>query len=173
MGASRLARVAGGVALAGLLAGATGWAQVPVPQPFPRPGEPPRTQPAPAPPGQTVAGEPSDATLGFPVYPGADFITSFDAGFGQRYYLFGTNTPYADIVNYYKVVLSKGGERIFDEPPVYMFEMGRFREETMAFPPGITVKDYTWGGSEGYLAVKGSVGTRYRTIIQIVPLTEG
>ena len=54
-----------------------------------------------------------------------------------------------------------------------LFLIGRFREETMAFPPGVTVKDYTWGGSEGYLAVKGSVGTRYRTIIQIVPVTEG
>ena len=28
-----------------------------------------------------------------------------------------------------------------------MFEVGRFREETMAFPPGVTVKDWTWGGS--------------------------
>ena len=142
-----------------------------------KPAEPPTTQPAPvppqAPPGQPAAGTPTDAELGLPVYPGADFIASFDAGFGQRYYLFGTNAPYRDIVNYYKVVLKKGGNELFDEPPVYLFEMGRFREETMAFPPGVTVKDYTWGGSEGYLAVKGSVGTRYRTIIQIVPVTQG
>ena len=148
-----------------------------MPRPFPKPGEPPTTQPAPvppqAPPGQPAAGTPTDAELGLPVYPGADFIASFDAGFGQRYYLFGTNAPYRDIVNYYKVVLKKGGNELFDEPPVYLFEMGRYREETMAFPPGVTVKDYTWGGSEGYLAVKGSVGTRYRTIIQIVPATQG
>ena len=169
--------MAGGVALAALLFGAGPSAQVPVPRPFPKPGEPPTTQPAPvppqAPPGQPAAGTPTDAELGLPVYPGADFIASFDAGFGQRYYLFGTNAPYRDIVNYYKVVLKKGGNELFDEPPVYLFEMGRYREETMAFPPGVTVKDYTWGGSEGYLAVKGSVGTRYRTIIQIVPVTQG
>ena len=30
-----------------------------------------------------------------------------------------------------------------------MFDVGRFREETMAFPPGVTVKDYTWAGSAG------------------------
>ena len=148
-----------------------------MPRPFTKPGEPPTTQPAPvpsqAPPGQPAAGTPTAAELGLPVYPGADFIASFDAGFGQRYYLFGTNAPYRDIVNYYKVVLKKGGNELFDEPPVYLFEMGRYREETMAFPPGVTVKDYTWGGSEGYLAVKGSVGTRYRTIIQIVPVTPG
>ena len=31
-----------------------------------------------------------------------------------------------------------------------MFEVGRFREETMAFPPGVTIKDWTSGGSPGY-----------------------
>ena len=55
-----------------------------------------------------------------------------------------------------------------------MFEIGRFREETMAFPPGVTVKDYTWGGSEGYLeALPGGRSQRYRTIIQIVPAAPG
>lgn len=170
---SSLARVAGAVVLVGLVATAA-WAQVPVPRPFPKPGEPPAPQPPPqAAPAAPVAGAPTEAELGLPIYPAAEFIASYDAGSGQRYYLFGTNASYRDIVNYYKVVLKKGGDELFDEPPVYLFEVGRFREETMAFPPGVTVKDYTWGGSEGYLAVKGSVGTRYRTIIQIVPVTEG
>jgi len=165
--------VAGAVALAGLL-GPAAWAQVPVPRPFPKPGEPPTTQPqAPAARSEPIAGVPTEADLGLPIYPASEFIASYDAGFGQRYYLFGTNAPYRDIVSYYKTVLKKGGDELFDEPPVYLFEMGRFREETMAFPPGVTVKDYTWGGSEGYLVVKGSVGTRYRTIIQIVPVTQG
>ena len=31
-----------------------------------------------------------------------------------------------------------------------MFEVGRFREETMAFPPGVTIKDYASDGSQGY-----------------------
>ena len=38
--------------------------------------------------------------------------------------------------------------------PTHVFEIGRFREETMAFPPGVTVKDYTWNGSAGYLNPK-------------------
>jgi len=46
---------------------------------------------------------------------------------------------------------------------------GRYREDAMTFPPGVTVKDYTWGGSAGYPFAK-SDGTvvRYPTVIQIV-----
>jgi hypothetical protein len=40
----------------------------------------------------------------------------------------------------------------------------------MAFPPSVTVKDYTWGGSVGYLNPKrGKEPARFKTIIQIVP----
>ncbi len=160
-----------------LLAGSLALAQ---PKPFPRPGQPPpspvpapATQPEPTQPaasGSQPPGTPTESALGLPIYPGAQFITSHDAGLGQRYYLFGTNTAFADIVNYYKTVLKAKGELIFDAPAIHMFEVGRFREETMAFPPGVTVKDYTWNGSEGYLHVKGSSGTRFRTVIQIVPV---
>ena len=55
---------------------------------------------------------------------------------------------------YYRTTLKQRGEVVFEEPPVHMFDVGRFREETMAFPPGVTVKDYTWGGSAGYLNPK-------------------
>ncbi len=52
-----------------------------------------------------------------------------------------------------------------------MFEVGRFREETMAFPPGVTVKDYGWAGQLGYLNPKrGAEPARFKTIIQIVPV---
>lgn len=109
-----------------------------------------------------------------PVYPTADFIASYDAGRGQRYYIFGTNAGYTEIVNYYKSVLKQRGEVVYEEPPVHMFDVGRFREETMAFPPGVTVKDYTWGGSAGYLNPKfGGQPVRYKTIIQIVPPPAG
>ena len=161
------------------------------PQPFPKPGDPqkpatqapatstaqppsqaPRVQP-PAPATQP-SGEPTEQTLGVPIYPGAEFIVSYDAGRGQRYYLFGTNAPFADIVSYYKTVLKQKGELVYDEPPIHMFEVGRFREETMAFPPGVTVKDYTWGGSQGYLNPKrGAQPARFKTIVQIVPVTTG
>ena len=41
----------------------------------------------------------------------------------------------------------------------------------MAFPPSVTVKDYTWGGSAGFLNPKrGKQPTRFKTIIQIVPV---
>ena len=58
---------------------------------------------------------------------------------------------------------------MFDAPATHMFEVGRFREESMAFPPGVTVKDYTWGGAGGYLNPKaGAQPERFPTIIQIV-----
>ena len=159
-----------------------------VPQPFPKPIDPqkPGTQ-APSKPGaqtpvkveppQTPGGKPvtttaapTEAMLGLPIYPTAEFLASYDAGRGQRYYLFGTNATFTQIVDYYKTVLKQRGELVYDEPPIHMFEVGRFREETMAFPPGVSVKDYSWAGSLGYLNPKrGAEPARFRTVIQLVP----
>ena len=125
-------------------------------------------------PASQDAGEPTEATLGLPIYPGAQFVVSYNAGRGQRYYLYGTNADFAQIVSYYRTVLKQRGELVYQEPPVHMFEVGRFREETMAFPPGVTVKDYTWAGSAGYLNPKrGAEPARFKTIIQIVPVPAG
>jgi hypothetical protein len=151
------------------------------PAPFPRPGDPKQTTkvpPAPAAPQtppQSVqqSGDPTEATLGIAVYPGAQFIASYDAGRGQRYHLFGTNTAFADIVTYYRSILKTRGELVYEAPPIHMFDVGRFREETMAFPPGVSVKDYTWGGAPGYLVPRPGAPVRYRTIIQIVPPPPG
>jgi hypothetical protein len=158
--------------------------QQPVPRPFPKPGEvpapqnpppqtpqsPSRPTTAPQKPAAAVESAPSQETLGLPVYPGAQFVASYDAGRGQRYYLFGTNATFAEIVAYYKTYLKDGGERVYDEPPVHLWEVGRFREETMAYPPGITVKDYTWAGAKGWLNPKPNANpARFATIIQIVP----
>ena len=67
-------------------------------------------------------------------------------------------------------MLKQKGELVFEEPPVHMFDIGRFREESMAFPPSVTVKDYTWGGAPGYLNPRrGAEPARFKTIIQIVP----
>jgi hypothetical protein len=150
-----------------------------VPVPFPKPGDPkPAAQPQvkvepPQKPGTnppTPGAAPTDASLGLPIYPSAEFLSSYDAGRGQRYYLFGTNVPFAQIVDYYKNVLKQRGELVYDEPPIHMFEVGRFREELMAFPPGVTVKDYGWAGSAGYINPKrGAEPARFKTIIQIVP----
>ena len=164
------------------LAAIAGRALAQTPSPFPRPGSaersapqaPPPARPAAPPPRQPAPApdaEPTEQTLGVPIYPGAQFITSYDAGRGQRYYLFGTNASFADLVNYYRNVLKQKGELVYDEPPIHEFDVGRFREETMAFPPGVTVKDYTWGGSQGYLNPKrGAEPARFKTIIQIVPV---
>jgi hypothetical protein len=150
------------------------------PAPFPRPGQtrPPAqpSQPQPAPPVPTTApasspaenGQPTD--LGVPIYPGAQFITSYDAGRGQRYYLYGAESDFLQVVGWYKTMLKQKGDLVFEEPPVHMFDIGRFREETMAFPPSVTVKDYTWAGSLGYINPKrGGNPARFKTIIQVVP----
>ena len=166
-------------------AAAAGEQRRPVPRPFPRPGQsapdrgearpggeirPPAENPTPAATaGQTPAEAPTAATLGFPVYPAAQFITSYDAGRRQRYYLYGTNSEFEAMVRYYRNVLRERGNRVFDEPPTHIFEVGRFREREMAFPPSVTIKDYAWNGSEGYLNPAGGEPARFRTIIQIVP----
>jgi hypothetical protein len=152
-------------------------AQTPVP--FPRPGDPqkPTQNPPiarPAPPPSTAEAAPTEKTLGVPIFPTAQFIASYDAGRGQRYYLFGANASFTDVVNYYKSVLKQKGELVYDEPPVHEFDVGRYREETMAFPPGVTVKDYTWGGSQGYLnPTYGAEPARFKTIVMIVPVSPG
>jgi hypothetical protein len=152
----------------------------PVPRPFPRPGGSPRdTPPPPVPAGETeplqsgatAPNTPDEATLGVSIYPNARYLAAYDAGRGQRYYLFGTNASFDDMVNYYGAVLRERGDRVFDSPPVHMFELGRFREETMAFPPSVTIKDYIWSGAAGYAnPAPGGQPSHYATIIQIVPL---
>ena len=153
------------------------------PQPFPKPGQPqpagpPTAAPAPPPSAPTAptarppqdVDQPAEGSLGAPVYPAAQFITSYNAGRGQRYYLYGTAATFAEIVQYYKTALKQKGDLVFEEPPVHQFDIGRFREETMAFPPSVTVKDYTWAGSAGYINPKrGAQPARFATIIQIVP----
>lgn len=155
--------------------------QPPVPQPFPRPGsqpaparpaETPPAAPSPAAPAQ-ADGPPTEATLGVPIYPGAQFIASYDAGRGQRYYIFGSPAPFVDLVAFYRTVLKQKGELVFDVPATHEFDVGRFREDVMAFPPGVTIKDYQTDVSQGYPNPKpNGQPPRFPTIIQIVPVTE-
>jgi hypothetical protein len=143
----------------------------PAPQPPPpptQPTSPPQQKPAPA------ANEaPTEAMLGIPVYPGAQFIASYNAGRGQRFYLFGSTASFVDLVTYYRTTLKQRGEVVFDVPATHEFLVGRFREETMAFPPGVTIKDYQSDISPGYPNPKaGGQPARFPTVIQIVPVTE-
>lgn len=166
------------------------------PQPFPRPTQPsePTSAPAPSapqppsqtpqapqapsnpPPAQAPAAAPdadqapTEAQLGVPIYPNAQFIGSYDAGKGQRFYLFGVSSSFTDMVAYYRATLKTRGEQLFETPGTHLFEIGRFRDETMAFPPSVTVKDYTWGGSPGLANPKpGAQPSHFPTVIQIVP----
>lgn len=162
------------------------------PQPFPRantPAPPPASAPAPAAPqatapvqapGQAPAqpaataarlpAEPDAASLGVPLYPGAQYLTSYDAGRGQRYYLYGAAVPFAELVTYYRTQLKERGNLVFEDPPTHMFEVGRFRDETMAFPPGVTIKDWTFAGSQGYPNPRrGAQPARFVSVIMIVP----
>jgi hypothetical protein len=150
------------------------------PQPFPRPGATPAQPPPAAPrtptqisPAPADPNSPSAATLGVPVYPAAQFLASYDAGRGQRYYLFGTTARFDEVVGYYRTQLDDRGDLVYKEPATHMFSggsIGRYREETMAFPPSVTVKDWTSGGSQGYPNPKlGAQPTRFPTIVMIVP----
>jgi hypothetical protein len=164
--------------------------QQPVPQPFPRPGAgqsrpaPPPAQPArpsaPTParpepagpaPGQPEAA-PTEAMLGVPIYPGAQFIASYDAGRGQRYYIFGSAAPFVDLVTFYRTVLKQKGELVYEVPATHEFDVGKYNEDTMAFPPGVTVKDFQSEVSQGYPNPKpGGQPARFVSIVQIVPVT--
>ena len=159
--------------------------QQPTPQPFPRPGsgqtsQPgrPVPQPPPAPSAAAPArpspdAAPTEATLGVPIFPGAQFIASYDAGRGQRYYIFGSPATFVDLVAYYRTVLKQKGELVYEVPATHEFDVGKFREETMAFPPGVTIKDFQSDISQGYPNPKpGGQPARFPTIIQIVPVTE-
>jgi len=157
----------------------------PAPQPFPRPGTarpatppveaprqgvPPRPETIPAS-GAPADAPPTEATLGVPLYPGVQFLTSYDAGRGQRFYLFGSAAPFADLVAYYRTVLKQKGELVFDVPATHEFDVGRFNENLMAFPPGVTIKDYQTNLSQGYPNPKpGGQPARFPAIIQIVPV---
>ena len=162
------------------------FAEAQTPQPFPRPGspasQPARTPPAPPPPAPTAAAPaqprpadqnaPTATTLGVAIYPTAQFLGSYDAGRGQTYHLFGTTASYMDIVGYYQTQTGERGELVIKDPPTHQFHNGpfvRFNWDTMVFPPGVTVKDWTAGGTQGYPNPKpGAQPARFPTIIMIV-----
>jgi hypothetical protein len=172
-------------------------AQPPVARPQPPPPAPntkapakpgTATSPAPAAPQQPAAKPPAAAApaakpqpgaseappaacqQGAPVLSGAQYLESYDAGLGQHFCLYGTTLTFAEVVTYYRTVLRDRGELVFDVPATHMFEVGRFKESEVAFPPGVTVKDYTSGGSPGYTNPRpAATPAFFPTVIQIVP----
>ena len=130
--------------------------------------------PTPAAPAPSAAdAPPTEATLGVAIFPGAQFIASYDAGRGQRYYIFGSPASFVELVAFYRTLLKQKGELVYDVPATHEFDVGKYREETMAFPPGVTIKDFQSDISQGYPNPKpGGQPARFPTIIQIVPVTE-
>jgi hypothetical protein len=109
--------------------------------------------------------------LGVTIYPNAQFIASYNAGRGQRYYLFGSTASFVDLVIYYRTTLKQRGELVYEVPATHEFDVGKFNEDTMAFPPGVTIKDFQSDVSQGYPNPKpGAQPARFPTIIQIVPV---
>ena len=139
----------------------------------------PAAKPQPAPPAAATASKvpaidaeapPAPEQLNAPVLAGAQYLASYDAGMGQKFYLYGSAQAFADVVTYYRTVLKDRGELVFDAPATHEFDIGKFKETEVAFPPGVTVKDYTWGGSPGYMNPKpGATPPFFPTVIQIVP----
>ncbi len=161
----------------------------PVPRPFPTPGDrgqadaaevggalPPGTPAgnASAPPAASLTSQaeaPTAESLGIPIFPNAQYITSYDAGRGQRFHLFGAVTSFQELVSYYGNVLDERGRRVYDRPPIHQFETARFREREMDYRPSVTIKDYAWDGSAGYPnTTPGSDPPAFATIIQFTTL---
>lgn len=143
----------------------------PRPRPFPGAPAPPaaeRAQPDPSAAPQTAAPGNVDADTGVPLYPGAVLLGKYEAGPGQPFYIYGSQSTYANVVEFYRGVLKDRGRALFGGP-MHQFDLGRYRRETMALQPAVTVKDYLWNGREGYVHVDGLASTKYPTIIQIVP----
>ena len=145
----------------------------PAPPASQQPAAPPTPAAATTPPPAAPSGEaaPTEAMLGVPIFPNAQFIASFNAGRGQRYYLFGTAASFVALVNYYRTTLKQRGELTFDVPATHEFDVGKFDEDRMAFPPGVVIKDFQSDVSPGYPNPKpGGQPARFPTIIQIVPV---
>lgn len=131
---------------------------------------PPAAAPASMPRPAAVEGPPTACQQGAPVISGAQYLESYDAGMGQSFCLYGSTQTFTEVVLYYRTVLKDRGELVFDVPATHMFEVGRFKESEVAFPPGVTVKDYTSGGSPGYMNPRlGAAPAFFPTVIQVVP----
>ena len=138
----------------------------PKPAPGPATVQAPSTTPAQKTPAEAP---PPASALGVQLYPSAQFLGSYDAGRGQRFYLYGCTQPFAELVGYYRTVLKDKGELVFDAPATHAFDVGRFKETDVDFTPGVTIKDYTWGGSPGYMNPSpGASPAYFPTVIQIV-----
>ena len=95
----------------GTATGVAGWHR-PTPTPAPRRRRPATASVLPASPPRPRR------SLAYRSTPARQFLRSFDAGQGQRYYLFGSTASFADLVLYYQTQLKDKGDLVFDVPPI-------------------------------------------------------
>ena len=96
--------------------------------------------------------------LGVPIYPNAVFLTSYDAGRGQRYYLYGATGSYVELVAYYRTLLKNKGTQVFDQPLTHIFEVGRYNEND----DGVSAERDDQGLRGGGPAAVAATSTRSR-----------
>ena len=84
------------------------------------------------------------------------------------------SASFPEVVAFYRTALKQRGDLVFDAPATHEFSLGRFREETMAFPPSVTVKEFQSQVSQGYPNPDpaGQPAT-FPTVIQFVPAPAG
>jgi len=79
---------------------------------------------------------------------------------------------FVQTVEWYRASLKQKGELVYDVPATLEFDVGKYDEDRMAFPPGVTVKDYQSEISQGYPNPKrGAQPERFPTLLQIVAVT--
>jgi hypothetical protein len=165
-------RVFAGLAAAIVLAAPPTAAQAPPP---PAQAAAPKPAPSPAPPAPAPRQDASavDPRLaGVPIYPGASFLQSIELDKGQWLFVFGTNDLYANVVTFYKNQLGKSPTEVTRTPAIQQFDLGSFDSGRMSQRPSVLVKDFTMPDADGYLHVSGTTRMRYKTLIQIIPVTK-
>jgi hypothetical protein len=85
--------------------------------------------------------------LGCALFPQLRLLETYDAGSGQKYFILARTRRTSRSCSSNRTSLRTGGREIYRAPAPAMqqFDLGRFQEETMAYPPSVVVKDY--GGS--------------------------
>ena len=109
--------------------------------------------------------------LGVPIYPGAQFIASSRRRTRPALLHLRLAGGVRRSGDDYRTALKQKGELVCDVPATHEFDVGKFNEDTMAFAPGVTIKDFQSDISQGYPNPKpGGQPARFPTIIQIVPV---
>jgi len=102
-----------------------------------------------------------------PLYPGAQYIASYNAGRNQRFYLYGTTASFVDLVTFYRTVLKQRGTWCLMLQRPTSSTSGDFgRNDVLS--PRVTVKISVADLAGLSESSPGGVPARFPTVIQIV-----